>query len=52
MAVAIWSSRPSVDALLQDRVARGWRPIPSQLATGFEVLGAAAVLPREQWDVE
>jgi len=44
MAVAIWSIEPTADALLRDRVARGWRPLASRLADGPRVLGHAATL--------
>ena len=49
MAVAIWTHRPTPDALLDDRLARGWAPIPSSLAEGPQVLGHAAKVPRERW---
>ena len=48
-AVAVWSEMPTPDALLEDRLARGWRPLPSALATGPVVLGFAAKVPMEAW---
>ncbi|MBF5044579.1 MULTISPECIES: hypothetical protein [Myxococcaceae] len=47
-AVAVWRTRPDAPALLEARLARGWRPTPSALQDGEQVLGyaACAVLSR------
>lgn len=49
MAVAIWDLPPSADALLDARLAEGWRPTPSYLVSGPTVMGHAASVPRDQW---
>jgi hypothetical protein len=41
-AVAVWDHRPSEQELLDARLARGWRPTPSRLKHGEQVLGYAA----------
>jgi len=41
-AVAVWDHLPTPDELLDARIARGWRPVPSSLAAGPEILGHAA----------
>ncbi|MEO1228824.1 MAG: hypothetical protein AAFZ18_07970 [Myxococcota bacterium] len=33
---------PSPDALLEARLRRGWRPVPSALQSGYRILGHAA----------
>lgn len=43
-AVAVWPEHPSADALLADRLRRGWRPQTSPMAAGPTVLGHAACL--------
>jgi hypothetical protein len=48
-AVAVWEHAPSADQLLEARLARGWRPTPSYLVSGLQVLGHAALVPRELW---
>jgi hypothetical protein len=40
-AVAVWDRRPDADALLADRLARGWTPTPTGLKGGAQVLGHA-----------
>ena len=42
MAVAIWNHRPSADALLTARLARGWEATPTATRDGPRVLGFAA----------
>lgn len=42
MAVAIIDHQPTAAELLEARLARGWRPTPSQLKEGERVLGYAA----------
>lgn len=41
-AVAVWPVQPSPRAMLDARLARGWRPTPSGLKSGPAVLGYAA----------
>ncbi len=41
-AVAVWPMHPSHRAMLDARLARGWRPTPSGLKAGPAVLGYAA----------
>ncbi|MEL6344094.1 MAG: hypothetical protein AAFV53_13325 [Myxococcota bacterium] len=41
-AVAVWDHRPDAQALLDDRLAHGWRPQPSPMVGGPQVLGYAA----------
>jgi hypothetical protein len=41
-AVAVWDHRPTADELLDARVARGWRPVPTELKAGKTILGHAA----------
>jgi len=43
-AVARYDRRPCASRLLQDRLARGWRPQPSPMVDGPQVLGFAACL--------
>jgi len=43
-AVAVWTILPTPDALLRDRVHRGWKPLASAMAAGPQVLGFAAKL--------
>lgn len=43
-AVAVWDHHPTPRELLDERLARGWRPTPSLLNTGPKVLGYAACL--------
>jgi len=40
----VWKHRPSADELLAARVAAGWRPVPSALRDGAQVLGHACKL--------
>jgi len=41
-AVAVFVDRPDARALLEARLARGWRPTPSALKDEARVLGYAA----------
>jgi hypothetical protein len=41
-AVAVWDHRPTDRELLDARLARGWKPVPSGLKGGDRVLGYAA----------
>jgi hypothetical protein len=41
-AVVVWNRKPTPDELLNDRLARGWKPTPSGLKVGDRVLGYAA----------
>jgi hypothetical protein len=41
-AVAVFATRPDARTLLDTRLARGWRPTPSALKSGSQVLGYAA----------
>ncbi|HEY4000597.1 MAG TPA: hypothetical protein VGO93_17130 [Candidatus Xenobia bacterium] len=41
-AVAVWTQKPTADELLQERWDRGWRPQPSLLKSGPQILGHAA----------
>jgi hypothetical protein len=38
----VWDRLPMAEDLLQARLARGWKPTPSLLKTGEEILGYAA----------
>jgi hypothetical protein len=38
----VWSCSPDADALLDDRIARGWAPTPTGTVDGDRVLGHAA----------
>jgi hypothetical protein len=40
----VWESRPDAPALLAARVARGWRPTPTDTRDGPVVLGYACRL--------
>lgn len=40
-AVAVWPRKPTARELLEARLARGWRPTPSDLKQGRRVLGYA-----------
>jgi hypothetical protein len=42
----VWDERPSAEALLAARVARGWVPTPTETRDGPEVLGYACRLLR------
>jgi hypothetical protein len=44
MAVAIWDHLPTPQELLEERLDRGWKPIPSPLVDGDQVLGYAACI--------
>ena len=44
----MWDRTPDAAALLADRVARGWAPLPSPLVTGPQVLGYAACLAKPE----
>lgn len=48
-AVAVWDHVPRREELLAHRLAGGWRPMPSRLAEGLEVVGYAARVPRADW---
>lgn len=48
-AVAVWAQPPSNDALLEDRLAAGWKPTASQLVSGPRILGYADKVPPEGW---
>lgn len=41
-AVAVWDRVPTAMDLLDDRLVRGWRPMPSPVADGPTILGVAA----------
>jgi hypothetical protein len=41
-AVAVWNHLPSDDEILRARLNAGWRPTPSMLKEGDEILGHAA----------
>jgi hypothetical protein len=45
-AVAVWDRVPTVDELLAARVERGWKPTPTQMVDGPQILGHAACLLR------
>ena len=49
MAVAILDHQPNAAELLEARLARGWRPTPSQLKEGARVLGYAACEVEDAW---
>ncbi|HUB06311.1 MAG TPA: hypothetical protein VMB50_04895 [Myxococcales bacterium] len=38
----MWGHRPTADELLDDRLARGWKPTPSGTVDGEKILGHAA----------
>jgi hypothetical protein len=38
----VWDHRPTADEILDKRLARGWRPTPSELRDGPAVQGFAA----------
>jgi hypothetical protein len=40
----VWDHRPTADELLDARVARGWKPTPTAMQHGDEILGHAACL--------
>jgi len=42
--LSVWELKPGADAMLQARVARGWKPTPSSLRDGERVLGHACKL--------
>ena len=41
-AVAVWDHTPDARELLDARLARGWRPTPSDVRDGNPILGYAA----------
>jgi hypothetical protein len=41
-AVAVWSHQPDADALLDDRLARGWTPTATSTVDGDRIFGHAA----------
>jgi hypothetical protein len=43
-AVAVWDHAPSADELLDARIAKGWRPIATELKDGPRILGHACRL--------
>ena len=45
-AVAVWDHRPTAQELLEARLAAGWRPTPTAVRGGEEVLGYAKCLSR------
>jgi hypothetical protein len=48
MAVAIFDHRPTPKELLEGRLARGWRPMPTATRDGDVVVGfAACCVPHE-----
>lgn len=44
MAVAIWDHPPSADQLLDARLASGWRPTPTEMVDGPQILGHACAV--------
>jgi hypothetical protein len=44
MAVAIWDHEPDAAELLERRLSNGWKPTPSEMRSGEEILGYAACL--------
>ncbi|HEY6402070.1 MAG TPA: hypothetical protein VI479_11715 [Blastocatellia bacterium] len=40
----MWDHYPNADELLSARIAGGWRPTPSPLRDGAQILGHAACL--------
>ena len=50
-AVAVWDHRPTPKELLDDRLARGWRPLPSPVNEGPKVLGYAACLASDDPEI-
>jgi hypothetical protein len=38
----VWDHAPNADELLADRLARGWKPTPTEMVDGPQVLGHAA----------
>ena len=38
----MWNERPDADALLEARIARGWRPTATSTVDGARILGHAA----------
>jgi hypothetical protein len=40
----VWDHRPTAAELLEARVARGWKPTPTAMQTGEEILGYASCL--------
>jgi hypothetical protein len=42
----VWDHRPTADELLEKRVQTGWRPTPTDLVGGPQVLGHACKLTR------
>jgi hypothetical protein len=47
-AVAVWDHEPEARELLEARLARGWRPTPSDVREGNPILGYAACLYKPQ----
>lgn|GEM_PF-2149542 len=45
----MWQHPPTPDALLDARLAAGWRPTVTMLKTGPVVEGHAAKVPRQDW---
>lgn len=45
-SVSVWDRTPTAQELLQARLARGWQPQASALATGDRVVGNAGQAPR------
>jgi hypothetical protein len=43
-AVAVWDHHPTADELLAVRVESGWKPTPSSLNDGDEIIGHAACI--------
>ena len=40
--VSVWDHKPSAQEVLEQRLAAGWRPTPSQLKDGDVIEGYAA----------
>jgi hypothetical protein len=40
----VWEAKPTADAMLHARLARGWKPTASPLKDGDRVLGHACTL--------
>jgi hypothetical protein len=40
-AVAVWDHQPSADELLDARLSKGWKPTPSPMKDGPQILGHA-----------
>jgi hypothetical protein len=47
MAVAIWDHQPTPRELLDRRLESGWRPTPTAMRDGDQILGFAACCSRQ-----